>query len=163
MAIQLPSPITLTALQDTAIKTAINTVITTGLAVASVDLDTEAKKRLNTIDNIRWPFALRTMTIHVNNFATVLPGFMSLADAKTNFDSVTRIREQKALLYKAIENLDELSMVAENNVYEYMIAMYDIAQRAQAAGTVPGIQSFIDDIAPLFAQTPVESVPAANP
>ncbi len=51
MAIQLPSPISLTALQDTAIKTAINTVITTGIAVASVDLDSEAKKRLNTIDH----------------------------------------------------------------------------------------------------------------
>ena len=156
MAVQLPSPITITAAQDTAIKAGANAVITNASAIASIDLDTKAKHGLNMIDNIRWPYALRTITIHSVNFPTVVPGFMSQIDAKTNFDTITRIREQKAILFKGIEALDEISMVAENNVFEFMLAMYNLGQRAQAAGTVPGIESFINDLASLFEKNNTE-------
>lgn len=150
MAIKLPSPITITAVQDAAIKAGANAVITNANAIANIDLDSKAKNGLNTINDERWPYALRTITIHTVNYPTIIPNFLPLADARTNFDTMTKIREQKAILFKSIEALDEISQVAENNVYEFMLAMYENGQRAQKAGTVPGIQAFLDDIGPLF-------------
>ena len=153
MALRLPSPITVTAAQDTAIKTSINTVLTNATGIASIDLDKDAKSGLQTIDNIRYPYVQRTMTIHVANYPQVLPPFLSLPDAKTNFDTINFCRNYKSSLFKVIEQIDEISQVAENNVYEYLKKMYSLAKEAQSAGTVPGIQAFIDDIAPLFEKT----------
>ena len=159
MAIKLPSPITVTAAQDTAIKAGINSVLTNATGIASIDLDKEAKSGLQTIDNIRYPYVQRTMTIHVGNYPQVLPPFLSLQDARANFDTINLCRNYKASLFKVIEQIDEISQVAENNVYEYLKKMYSLAKEAQSAGTVPGIQAFIDDIVPLFEKTLNEPTP----
>ena len=150
MAIKLPSPITITAVQAAAINAGATAVITPANAIANIDLDSKAKNGLNTINDERWPYAIRTITIHTVNYPSIIPNYLPLADARTNFDTMTKIREQKAILFKSIEALDEISQVAENNVYEFMLAMYENGQRAQKAGTVPGIQAFLDDIGPLF-------------
>ncbi len=157
MAIQLPNPIAISAAQDTATKTAVMSVMTTASAIASIDLNTETKRSLVTVDNIRFPFVQRTFQTHVNNYPMALPSFLTLADAKSNYDTMVKIRDYKAGLLKALEAWDEISMVAENNAFEYVRQMYANAKKAQEAGTVPGIQSFIDDIAPLFEKTPSDT------
>ena len=161
--IHLPSPITVTAAQDTAIKTNLTGITTQVTAIAVVDLDTEAKKSLSTIDNVRHPYVDRTINIHAANFPQVQPGFLSYADAKTNFATYEAVRGYKASLYKLIESLDEISQVAENNAFEYMRQFYQNAKKAQDAGTVPGIQSVIDDLKTLIEQESQEAAPPLNP
>lgn len=157
--IHLPNPITVAAATETTMKTALTTFGTSRATIAIIDLDEDAKASLQTVNNIRYPYVMRTINEHAVNFPSVRPPFLDYDDAKTNFDTTNSLRELKLLLLKEIEAIDEISQIAEHNEFEYMRQFYDMAVQAQKAGTVPGIQSVIDDLKTLFDKTTVPPTP----
>jgi hypothetical protein len=131
---------------------AIDTAITNLLAALPVkyNLTKDERVKLPNISSERYPYVKRGIEIHGPNNPTLVTGFAGTQAEASNdlvfFDQHEAIKQK---LLKVLEIVTDTQQVAGSEAYRWLRLLYTTAQTA-AANQVPGADSVVDDLAPLF-------------
>jgi len=139
---------TFTPTQQNNINDAID-VILANLPV-KFNLTVDERGKLQNISDERYPYAKRGIEIHGPNNPAMVSGYAGTQAEATNdmvFYDQSEVVIQKLL--KVIEIVTDTQHVAGSEAYEWLRELYAAAQRA-AVGQVPGADSVVTDLAPLF-------------
>lgn len=151
--------ITLTPAQVQAIQKAINELKNPANMPVQFNLTKKERTSLPNISNERYPYVQRSVQIHGPNN----PGFVS-GDAGTQaeatndltyYDQVENFIQQ---LTQALEIYTDTQQVAGSEAFVWMRNLYGTAQ-LKAANQVPGADTVVDDLKPLFDKENTGDVP----
>lgn len=143
----------------------INDAITTILNNLPVkfNLTKQERQSLQNIADERYPFAKRGIEIHGPNNPTLVTGFAGTqAEATSDLTFFDQSETIKLKLLKVIEIVTDTQQVAGSEAYTWLRNLYETAQMA-AKNQVPGADSVVDDLAPLFANQGGGGDPLPNP
>ncbi len=141
--------ITFTAAQVTAINGAIATIIS-NIPFAQ-NLTLAERDSVPNIQDNRYPYAQKAVEILAPANPILVSGFAgTLAQAVTDWTLVKQFDTFIPDLLKLVEMFNDTRQVAASEVYAFLLEFYASAQRA-AANNVPGADSIVEALAPLFA------------
>lgn len=156
---------TMTAAQVTAVKTALQTILTNMPFL--VGLTTDERITLPKINVGNKAFAEDTLAAVENN-ASVLPPYVNAVHMRNDLVLYTQLDEISALVRQLHERIDDTQMLAGSEAYVNALAAYRLFISAADAG-LPGMDTVVAQLGTRFAgqgtpngsQTP-PSAPAAE-
>jgi hypothetical protein len=140
--------VTITAVQETAINDAINTILSTMAAIGVVNLSPEERKSLPTVGPGRLPYVNKA----VNELAPNFPAFVGLditaARAANLFDTSMVLSGFLVKLKEVNDRITDMQMNAENLAYTFTLDLYNSAERYE--GRVAGADTIREELKGLF-------------
>lgn len=139
--------ITITAAQKTDINTATNDLKTSTQALNTV-IDKQQLKSLAKLGDGRIPFVEKVIKYAVTN-PEFLPPFADVPEFAKDFQLFTDLREILRPLKQIVDNLEKSMQVSGSEAYDFARSYYKAIQYNAKMG-VPGAQTILDDLRPLF-------------
>jgi len=150
--------ISFTTLQMTAITGAAAT-INTNMPFA-INLTEQERQDTPNIENSRYPYVERTIDIHAPGNPLLVSGFAyTLPEAQTDWTLLKQCDQLLPLFRAIVEKLEDTRQLAASELYAFFLEFYATAKRA-AANNVPGADTVVADLAPLFANQGPSGTPA---
>lgn len=141
----------LSPVQKAALDGAFQTIITTIQSVAAVNLTPQERQSLQSIDNVRLPYVMRTFGQHVVNYPNLIPAFLSLPEAQKDANLSKDMMDYTLKAKQVLELITDLGLLAEHETYQFFLEYYNTATRAKDSN-VPGADTVYNDLKPLFDQ-----------
>jgi len=153
--------ITFTPAQMANIEAAIVTILN-NLPV-KFNLTKDERSSIQNIADERYPYAKRGIEIHGPNNPTLVTGFAGTqAEATSDLTFFDQSQIVKLKLAKVMEIVTDTQQVAGGEAYTWLRNLYETAQMA-AKNQVPGADSVVDDLSPLFENQGGGGDPLPNP
>lgn len=119
------------------------------IALAEVNLTKAERNSMQTIADERFPYVDRAINLHATNNPRLVPSYISLADAKRQYDLMMALRPLLLRSRKLTEIIEDLSMLSSSNAYTFLREFYANVQRAKE-NNIAGADSVYEDLKGLF-------------
>ena len=152
--------VTATAAQITAVKAALETIITN--LPFLIGLTIEERSTLSSIDVENKVFTEDAITAGVNN-AAMLPAYLSVPAMQTDMTLFNQLEELMLLIKQILEKLEDTHLLAGSEAYTTALMLYKLFGAAADSG-VPGADAIVAQLRERFAaQGNNKRTPPENP
>lgn len=142
---------TMTTVQRTAINGALDTIITTLIAVGDVHLSAEERQNTPSVDANREPFVEDCITNLAVNFPGLAGQDIAVSRATNNWRSAMAIKGLRAKLGEVLDRFIDLEVNTENIALRFMDDYYDNCKRYKDRN-VAGAESGYDKLSDYYSR-----------
>ncbi len=140
----------LTSPQDTGIDAGINQINTAMASYAvPVNLTPSERQGAGSLAETRFPYAIKVMEQYAIDRPELRPSFLNFSDFQKTWQLRVKLETHVMHMKQEFEKITDLMINADAQVYDYMLAFYNVVKEAKKAN-VPGIDVIYEDLKTLF-------------
>lgn len=151
-----------TAVELGTITSGIQQAITAITTKKVVQLTATERQGGQSVAETRQPYVHKAIENFAPTYPSLQPGFLPLADAKSNLRASEQMNEAKMLAIELMDRILDFGLASEHFAYLYTRKLYNVAKEAQGTKT-PGADTVVDELKGLFENQGQTNEPAPNP